>query len=151
MKLLEFYDNQIGEKQGSINRFLNKWIFTVDHKTIGSMYITFSIFAGIIGTLLSLIIRLELSTGNMLEGDSQQYNVIVTAHGLIMIFFVVMPAMLGGFANWFLPIMVGAPDVAFPRLNNISLWLLVVSFFLLLTSSCVGIGAGTGWTVYYIQ
>lgn len=112
MKLLEFYDNQIGEKQGSINRFLNKWIFTVDHKTIGSMYITFSIFAGIIGTLLSLIIRLELSTGNMLEGDSQQYNVIVTAHGLIMIFFVVMPAMLGGFANWFLPIMVGAPDVA---------------------------------------
>ncbi|KAN0036244.1 hypothetical protein ACTA71_011796 [Dictyostelium dimigraforme] len=107
--------------------------------------------AGIIGTLLSLVIRMELSTGNMLEGDSQQYNVIVTAHGLIMIFFVVMPAMLGGFANWFLPIMVGAPDVAFPRLNNISLWLIIVSFFLLLTSSCVGIGAGTGWTVYSIQ
>ncbi|KAM9955029.1 hypothetical protein ACTFIW_000503 (mitochondrion) [Dictyostelium discoideum] len=113
------------------------------------MYITFSILAGIVGTLLSLIIRMELSTGNMLEGDSQQYNVIVTAHGLIMIFFMVMPAMLGGFANWFLPIMVGAPDVAFPRLNNISLWLIVVSFFLLLTSSCVGIGAGTGWTVIF--
>jgi cytochrome c oxidase subunit 1 len=89
MKLIEFYDNQIGEREGSINKFLNKWVFTVDHKTIGSMYITFSILAGIIGTLLSLIIRLELSTGNMLEGDSQQYNVIVTAHGLIMIFFVV--------------------------------------------------------------
>nr|YP_010191919.1 cytochrome oxidase subunit 1 and subunit 2 [Dictyostelium intermedium]DAZ85393.1 TPA_asm: cytochrome oxidase subunit 1 and subunit 2 [Dictyostelium intermedium] len=148
MKILEIYDKQIGEKTGIINKFLNKWIFTVDHKTIGSMYITFSILAGIVGTLLSLIIRMELSTGNMLEGDSQQYNVIVTAHGLIMIFFMVMPAMLGGFANWFLPIMVGAPDVAFPRLNNISLWLIVVSFFLLLTSSCVGIGAGTGWTVY---
>ncbi|KAK5574379.1 hypothetical protein RB653_003316 (mitochondrion) [Dictyostelium firmibasis] len=117
MKVLEFYDKQIGEKEGIINKFLNKWIFTVDHKTIGTMYITFSILAGIIGTLLSLVIRMELSTGNMLEGDSQQYNVIVTAHGLIMIFFMVMPAMLGGFANWFLPIMVGAPDVAKGRIS----------------------------------
>ncbi|KAM9977997.1 hypothetical protein ACTFIY_004510 [Dictyostelium cf. discoideum] len=144
MKILEIYDKQIAEKEGNIFIFISKWIISVDHKNIGTMYTNFSILAGIVGTLLSLVIRMELSTGNMLDGDLQQYNVIVTAHGLIMIFFVVMPAMLGGFANWFLPIMVGAPDVAFPRLNNISLWLIIVSFFLLLTSSCVGIGAGTG-------
>ncbi|KAM9977988.1 hypothetical protein ACTFIY_002752 [Dictyostelium cf. discoideum] len=148
MKILEIYDKQIAEKEGNIFIFISKWIISVDHKNIGTMYTNFSILAGIVGTLLSLVIRMELSTGNMLDGDLQQYNVIVTAHGLIMIFFVVMPAMLGGFANWFLPIMVGAPDVAFPRLNNISLWLIIVSFFLLLTSSCVGIGVGTGWTVY---
>ncbi|NP_050073.1 cytochrome oxidase subunit 1 and subunit 2 (mitochondrion) [Dictyostelium discoideum] len=148
MKILEIYDKQIAEKEGNIFIFISKWIISVDHKNIGTMYTNFSILAGIVGTLLSLVIRMELSTGNMLDGDGQQYNVIVTAHGLIMIFFVVMPAMLGGFANWFIPIMVGSPDVAFPRLNNISLWLIIVSFFLLLTSSCVGIGVGTGWTVY---
>jgi len=148
MKVLEIYDRTREEKEGILSKFLNKWIFTVDHKTIGSMYIVFSILAGIIGTLLSLIIRMELATGNMLQGDSHMFNVIITSHGLIMIFFVVMPAMLGGFGNWFVPLMVGAPDVAFPRLNNISFWLICVSFLLLGTSSFLGIGAGTGWTVY---
>nr|ABX45143.1 cytochrome oxidase subunit 1/2 [Heterostelium pallidum] len=148
MKIIEIYDKTRVKKKDLLSVFLNKWIFTVDHKLIGQLYLIFSILAGIIGTLLSLIIRLELSTGNMLDGDSQLFNVIITSHGLIMIFFVVMPAMLGGFGNWFVPIMIGAPDMAFPRLNNISFWLLVVSFILLLTSSFLGIGAGTGWTLY---
>lgn len=89
MKILEIYDKQIAEKEGNIFIFISKWIISVDHKNIGTMYTNFSILAGIVGTLLSLVIRMELSTGNMLDGDGQQYNVIVTAHGLIMIFFVV--------------------------------------------------------------
>jgi cytochrome c oxidase subunit 1 len=134
--------------------FFVRWFYSTNHKDIGTLYLLLAVVSGLLGLAFSVYMRMELMDpgiqyfGTDAEPDGQHWNVVITAHALLMIFFTVMPALIGGFGNWFVPLMIGAPDMAFPRMNNISYWLTVVALIMLVASTLVDGGAGTGWTLY---
>ena len=127
---------------------ITRWLFTTNHKDIGTLYLWFSLIMFFVAGAMALVIRAELAAPGRQFVDPNFYNQMVTLHGLVMIFGAIMPA-LAGFANWMIPLMIGAPDMAFPRLNNWSFWLLPVGLFMLIGTLFLPGGApNMGWTFY---
>ncbi len=130
------HDDHGGYEKPGVWGFIRHWMFTTNHKDIGTLYLLISLVMFFVGGSMALVIRTELFHPGLTFVQPNFFNQMTTMHGLIMLFGVIMPAFTG-LANWQIPLMIGAPDMAFPRLNNISFWLLPPSLLLLLGSALV--------------
>ena len=125
-----------------------RWLYATNHKDIGTMYLLFSFTMFIVGGILALGIRAELFQPGLQFFNPQLFNQLTTMHGLIMVFGAIMPAFVG-FANWMIPLQIGAPDMAFARMNNLSFWLLIPAAIMIVGSFFMPGGApAAGWTLY---
>merc|ERR1712136_579385 len=143
-------NKKIPTKPCQIMSFLSL-VKNCNHKRIGIYYLLSAFIFGISGTLISVLMRIELySSGNRIISPENQnfYNVSITLHGLLTIFFLVMPGLFGGFGNYFVPIFQGSPEVGYPRVNNFSIIVLLLSYLFLILSLISEFGSGTGWTLY---
>nr|YP_010170857.1 cytochrome c oxidase subunit 1 [Metschnikowia bicuspidata]QSD56444.1 cytochrome c oxidase subunit 1 [Metschnikowia bicuspidata] len=130
--------------------YMTRWLYSTSHKDMAMLYLGYGLMSSMVATGMSVMMRMELSGANpqYLNGNNQVYNVMVTGHAMGMMFLFVMPVTIGAFGNYFLPIMMGAVDMAFARLNNMSFWCLPPALVCVMASLLVENGAGTGWTVY---
>jgi cytochrome c oxidase subunit 1 len=139
--------------------FFTRWFMSTNHKDIGILYLVTAALLGFISVAMTMYMRLELMEPGvqymLIDGvpNGHLWNVLITGHGILMMFFVVIPAMFGGFGNYFMPLMIGAPDMAFPRMNNLSYWLFVAGSTLAVVSLFVPggsgqLGSGVGWVLY---
>jgi cytochrome c oxidase subunit 1 len=150
--------------------FFTRWFMSTNHKDIGILYLVISALAGLISVFFTVLMRMELMDPGVqymcLEGarffgggdgpctpNGHLWNVLITYHGVLMMFFVVIPALFGGFGNYFMPLQIGAPDMAFPRMNNLSFWLYVAGTLLGVASMLAPggndqLGSGVGWVLY---
>ncbi len=132
----------------SMLALISRWLFTTNHKDIGTLYLILSGIMFFIGGIMAMMIRIQLYRPGITFIDPNFYNQLVTLHGLIMIFGAIMPAFVG-LANWMIPLMIGAPDMALPRLNNWSFWILPFAFLILLSTLFLpGAAPNFGWTMY---
>src|SRR3546814_9206663 len=133
-----------GHKQG----FVDRWFFSTNHKDIGTLYLLFAFTMAIIGASFSVVIRSELTVPGLQLVDPEFFNQMTTMHALVMIFGAIMPAFVG-LGNWMIPLQIGAPDMALPRMNNWSFWILPFAFIMLLgTLFLPGCAPAGGWTLY---
>ena len=159
-----------GAEHNDDRGFFTRWFMSTNHKDIGILYLVVSAFVGFIAVAFTVYMRLELMNPGVqymcLEGarltaaavgdctpNGHLWNVLITGHGILMMFFVVIPALFGGFGNYFMPLQIGSPDMAFPRMNNLSFWLYVTGTSLAICSvlSPGGngqLGSGVGWVLY---
>ncbi len=133
---------------GSVFASVLSWVFTTNHKVIATLYFITAMVMGLVGVGLSVLMRIETAFSWVALFEPASYNSVITAHAFIMVFFMLLPALAGGFGNWFVPLGIGAGDISFPRLNNLSLWFMWMGGCLVVLSILVDQGAGTGWTIY---
>nr|YP_010164122.1 cytochrome c oxidase subunit I [Didesmococcus koreanus]QRK27450.1 cytochrome c oxidase subunit I [Didesmococcus koreanus] len=127
---------------------MKKWMYSTNHKNISFMYLILGMWSGMMGLSMSMIMRIELMNNNNNFNFSMSYYMMITIHALLMIFFMTMPIIIGTFSNWLIPLMMSSSDLIYPRMNNLSMWILFPSLMMLMLSMFTKNKIFTGWTLY---